>query len=268
MKDEALFALAEAAVDAEQLGQRHSTDYLAIDVDSTDSVGHRYGPRSLEQLDALYRLDGALGSLLDHLDHALGKESYVLVLSADHGVSDSPGHYPGGRKVAANEIDHLLDEVETVVREEHGSGDDLKKRIIAVLKSADFVADAYSEDELAHPSSDYYVQLYSRCFRRGLTTDFPLWSDQARPNHPAKYGIIARFKKGMILYAATGVHGSPYEYDRDVPIIFYGAHVKHGTRATGAKTVDVAPTLAAAAGIPMPAALDGHALAYAIQAKQ
>ena len=40
------------------------------------------------------------------------------------------------------------------------------------------------------------------------------------------------------------VHGSPYEYDRHVPLIFLGAGVTPGMSDQRARTVDIAPTLA------------------------
>ena len=264
MKDEALFALAARAVDAERLGQRGSTDYLAIDVDSTDSVGHEYGPRSLEQLDTLFRMDRALGDFLQHLDQMVGKGNYLVALSADHGVSDSPGVYPGGRRVTMPEIEALLDRVEKVATAEGKSEREITKAIVMELKASSFIADAYTEDDLARPSKDPYVHLYAHGFRQGFTTNFPLWTDKRRDYHPARYGIVVRFKKGMVLDAAIGVHGSPYEYDRDVPIIFFGAGIQHGVRPKGARTVDVAPTLGTAAGIAIPADLDGRPLAFVL----
>lgn len=264
MKDEALFAFAARAVDAERLGQRGSTDYLAIDVDSTDGVGHEYGPRSLEQLDTLYRLDRALGEFLQHLDQTVGKGNYLVALSADHGVADSPEVYPGGRRVTMPEIEALLDRVEKVARTEGKSEREILKAIVMELKASSFIADAYTEDDLARPSRDPYVQMYAQCFRQGFITNFPLWSDKRRDYHPARYGIVVRFKKGMILDAAIGVHGSPYEYDRDVPIIFFGAGIRHGVRPRGARTVDVAPTLGTAAEIAIPDQLDGRPLAFVL----
>ena len=42
---------------------------------------------------------------------------------------------------------------------------------------------------------------------------------------------------------AVSGRGSPYAYDRDVPIIFfYGASIGHGAQPEGSRTVDVAPT--------------------------
>jgi predicted AlkP superfamily pyrophosphatase or phosphodiesterase len=264
LKDEALFALAARAVDAEKLGQRGVTDSLAIDVDSTDQVGHRYGPRSLEQLDTLVRLDHAMGRFLRHLDEVLGKGSYVIALSADHGVADPPESKPGGYRISSAEIEALLDRVDAVAVADTGSPGDLKARIVATLKEADFIADAYTPERLSAPSDDGFVQLYQRSFRPSYTTDFPLWSEKPREHHPARYGIFVRFKEGMIFDKAVSVHGSPYAYDRDVPILFYGAGIRRGSEAQGANTVDVAPTLAAASQVPAPSGLDGHVLAQVL----
>jgi predicted AlkP superfamily pyrophosphatase or phosphodiesterase len=260
LKDEALFALAARAVDAERLGQRGAVDYLALDVDSTDQVGNKYGPRSLEQLHTLVRLDYALARFLDHLDVVVGKNNYVVALSADHGVADPPELRVGGRRITTPEIETLLDKVEAIVKANTGTPDELAEQIAAELKRADFIADAYTPKRLSAPSSDPFVQLYQRSFRPSFTADFPLWSDKAREHHPARYGIVVRFKEGMIFDRAVAVHGSPYAYDRDVPIIFYGTNIRHGSQLNGAMTVDVALTLSAAIEIRPPAGLDGHPL--------
>jgi hypothetical protein len=85
-----------------------------------------------------------------------------------------------------------------------------------------------------------------------------LWTTKVREYHAARYGVVVRFKEGMIFDWAVSVRVSPYAYDRDVPILFYGANIRHGSQPDGAMTVDVAPTLGAAAGIHAPAGLDGH----------
>ena len=61
---------------------------------------------------------------------------------------------------------------------------------------------------------------------------------------PARHWVVA----------SSGTnHGSPHDYDRDVPIVFFGGPIRPG-RYDGATTIDVAPTLADFAGISMPAA--------------
>lgn len=264
LKDEALLALAARTVDAERLGQHGAVDYLAIDVDSTDQVGHKYGPRSLEQLDTLVRLDHALARFLDHLDAVVGKNNYVVALSADHGAADPPESLPGVRRITTPEIEALLDKVEAIAKANTGTTAELAARIATELKRADFIADAYTPERLSVPSDDPFVQLYQRSFRPSYTTDFPLWTTKVREYHPARYGVVVRFKEGMIFDWAVSVHGSPYAYDRDVPIIFYGASIRHGSRPDGVMTVDVAPTLGAAAGIRPPAGLDGHPSSFVL----
>ncbi len=55
-------------------------------------------------------------------------------------------------------------------------------------------------------------------------------------------------------------HGSPYLYDRRVPLVFFGGGVEPGVVAGPAATVDIAPTLAARLGVPTPDGLDGRLL--------
>ena len=55
-------------------------------------------------------------------------------------------------------------------------------------------------------------------------------------------------------------HGTPYWYDRNVPILFYGPGVRPGRDATRVATVDFAPTLARLLGIPFPEDVDGRPL--------
>ena len=174
MKEDALFALAASAVDAERLGQRGTTtDYLAVLVDSTDSIGHNFGPLSLEQLDNLQRLDRALGDFLAHLDRTVGTGAWVLALSADHGVPDPP-EAGRGRRLKKAEIEVVLDRVEALAAAHAGPPEALPELVAAELIGADFIADAYSKARLSRPSSDPFVGLYQRSSRTDLTYDFPL----------------------------------------------------------------------------------------------
>ena len=88
--DAFLGRLAEASIDALKLGQGRGTDYLAVSFSALDFVGHDFGPRSHEVQDVLARLDRTLASLIAHLDRTVGRDRYVLALTADHGVSPVP----------------------------------------------------------------------------------------------------------------------------------------------------------------------------------
>jgi arylsulfatase A-like enzyme len=61
------------------------------------------------------------------------------------------------------------------------------------------------------------------------------------------------------------MHGSPYDDDSHVPILFYGAPFKPGRYPAFARTVDIAPTLAQVLGITPTEPLDGRPLTAAIR---
>ncbi len=82
--------LAKAAITNEGLGADAITDFLAVSFSSTDYVGHSFGPNSIEQEDTYLRLDKDLGEFLIFLDSKVGKDQYLIFLSADHGVAHVP----------------------------------------------------------------------------------------------------------------------------------------------------------------------------------
>ena len=81
---------ARALIDAERLGADDVPDLLMISCSSADYIGHAYGPFSHEIEDYYLRLDGYLGELLGYLDEHVGKDSYVVALTADHGALPLP----------------------------------------------------------------------------------------------------------------------------------------------------------------------------------
>ena len=56
------------------------------------------------------------------------------------------------------------------------------------------------------------------------------------------------------------MHGSPWAYDVSIPLMFVGPAVKPGVYSMAAAQQDVAPTLAAALGVSMPATATGRVL--------
>ena len=90
--DELTLDFAKALIDKEQLGQDAVPDYLAVSFSSSDYVGHIFGASSLESEDNLARLDRTLAALLGHVDDTIGLENTLIVLSADHGQPEVPGH--------------------------------------------------------------------------------------------------------------------------------------------------------------------------------
>ena len=84
---------AEHLLVAEHLGKtKNKTDYLGISFSAVDAIGHQFGPNSLESEENLLMLDKTIAQLLLTLDKEVGLDKVLIVLSADHGVGDSPSY--------------------------------------------------------------------------------------------------------------------------------------------------------------------------------
>ncbi len=257
MLDEASIAFAITAAEALGLGRREGVDLLSIGLSATDPIGHTYGPYSREQLDNLLRLDRALGDLFEYLDGAIGRERYMVALSADHGVLAAPEYRRQLGEVAARVPPSDVREALQAMEEVDASPDEeLHARRVAVLEGSDFVADAMTREELmvVDPSTplpmaaDSFVVLYRRSFRPD------------RAISPGERGVFVRLREGLMVDEAIATHGSPYTYDRHVPLVFMASGIEPGRFDEVAATVDMAPTLASFIGVPAPADLDGRAL--------
>src|SRR5262249_21806184 len=88
--NELLLDFAKAAIIGEQLGKHEESDLLTVSFSSNDLIGHVWGPDSHEVLDVTLRTDLIVKSLLNFLDDQVGKDRYVLILTADHGICPTP----------------------------------------------------------------------------------------------------------------------------------------------------------------------------------
>ena len=100
--NELVLAMATAALEHEQLGQRGVTDVLTVSFSANDSVGHTYGPESPEVRDITHQTDRQLQTFLDEVDRRVGLRHTLIAFTADHGVAPSPEaatalRIPGGR---------------------------------------------------------------------------------------------------------------------------------------------------------------------------
>lgn len=67
--------MADAAIDGNQMGADDITDFLTVNLASTDYVGHNFGPNSIEVEDTYLRLDRDLADFFSNLDKKLEKET-------------------------------------------------------------------------------------------------------------------------------------------------------------------------------------------------
>ena len=265
MLDAATLALAQEAVRARSLGQRGSIDYLSVILSQSDDIGHWYGPLSQEQLDNLYRLDQELGDFFDSLDDLVGKERWMVALSGDHGAPNVPEYQQEigaiGSRIRTEEIGTLLDAVRMLAGQDFESAQIRSERVAEFVERHAFVADVMTPAELIGlMPADALVMLFRNSYRPDRVPRFPLFSFSTGASALGEIGLAVRLIEGAIIDLNPVVHGSPYSYDRHVPLIFMGPGISPGASNEDAHTTDMAPTLAALAGIPFPEGLDGRPL--------
>lgn len=267
--------LALLALDAEALGRDDAVDFLGLSLSGCDLLGHSYGPASVEVTDLLVRNDRELGRLFSSLDEKVGKGRWIACLSSDHGVLDLPemlqAQQVGALRVQGADVIAMrkaVQEAIDIAYPEHGElalryselgftfdadaaegvgiePDALRSLIAEAAEEADWVAEAYTlEQLLASDGCDPWLVLYRRSARADRGPDVAL---RAEP------WLLFDFPEGTS-------HGSPYPYDRRVPLAFLGGKVKPQQRFDVASPTDAVPTLLALLGVPPPADLDGRVL--------
>jgi predicted AlkP superfamily pyrophosphatase or phosphodiesterase len=267
--------LAALALDSEGLGRDDSPDFLGLSLSACDLLGHACGPDSVEVTDLLLRDDRELGRLFQRLDEQVGKGRWLACLSADHGVLDLPealqARLVGARRVKGEEVAALrkaVDEAIELAHPGHGElglryGDlgfmldeaavraaglepaELRALVAEVAEETRWIEDAYTLEELvANDACDPWLTLYRR-------STFP----------DRSLDVVLRPEPWLLFDAAEGTsHGSPYPYDRRVPLVFLGAKVKAQQRFDAASPTDAVPTILKLLGLGVPADLDGRAL--------
>jgi hypothetical protein len=252
--DRAVVSLALEAIKELQLGRRESVDYLGISLSQTDLVGHIFGPLSREQLDNLLRLDLELGRFFSFLDEAVGPGGWVVALSADHGVMDVP--------------EHLVDSGVYAARMTRGDRRELQRYIQGTLDSLDADDAPGNAVKAALMTRQLIAAAYTFAeVEGGMPVDsfqvfFAHSHSRTRVVAPAgKAGVYVRFEPNVLASSTDAAsHGTPYYYDRHVPLIFLGGTIGPGVSAVPVASVDVAPTLAWLTGTPAPDDLDGRVL--------
>jgi len=255
--DEAVLELAKVAMRELALGQRGSVDLLTLGLSSTDYIGHLFGPLSQEQLSNLMHLDRILGEFLGYLDTNIGEGRWVLALSSDHGVSTMPEYLQeqgdtSARRISAREKTRSRSDAARAAIAAGGSAEDVAERLARAVEVQGIVTKAYTHRDLTLGEP---VDSFAILFRN---------SHYPGRGHGAlsRYGVETRYGEGELLYGANGTsHGTPYWYDRHVPLILFGKGIDAGVSDAPAYTIDIAPTLAYLAGVgTMPDDLDGRVI--------
>lgn len=267
--------MAKATIDGERLGQNTVPDFLALSYSTTDMIGHAVGPNAVEIQDTYVRLDRNIEDLLKTLDAKVGAGNYTVFLSADHAVADvaqylkdnkMPAGYFNYSNVEANLKEYLKKYFPDKDVVEEISGDQV------YFNQSAFQSDPSSAGvqmiiatELAMKflmAQEGVANVYSESLiRQGNFAEAGVKGAVIRGYHAKRSGdIVIVLESGW--YSATRVqgttHGSPYNYDTHVPIIFYGVKVPKGSSVKYHTVTDIAPTISALLEIKFPSGTTGQ----------
>jgi predicted AlkP superfamily pyrophosphatase or phosphodiesterase len=245
---------AKRTIEKEALGKDEITDFLTISFSSTDYVGHELGPRSMELQDTYLRLDETIADFLNYLDVNVGKDNYLLFLTADHAGAENAKFLKENKfnvkSIEPLEIekslkrysiktfgsDFILDYSnfnlffnKKIIEDKELDFNFVKNSFRDFLLTQDFVKRVYTEEDiLSNSGSDYFLNKIANGYDNTQNGD-----------------MIILDKPGYVEYHETGTtHGTPYSFDTHIPLIFYGWNIKKGQSHAKKEVTEIAPTLA------------------------
>jgi predicted AlkP superfamily pyrophosphatase or phosphodiesterase len=270
--DALLADFAKSLLVNEKLGQGPAVDYLSVSFSGVDAVNHFFGPASLENEDMVLQLDRTLSEFLSFIDEKVGLDHTLIVLSADHGIAELP-EYMAERGLDTGQLtpDVIQAAVERISKKLFGVTDLLRfyyrpylylndERIEAAGLDRDAVREALAQALTLEPG------IHIAATRQMLESwpDRKLFAQIRNNYHPVRSGDIYivqepywfNFDKGPVV----GMHGSPWNYDTHVPVVFTGPGISPAIVHRRVQPADVAATVAALLGMSPPASSQGSVL--------
>ena len=257
------------------LGKGPQTDILAVSLSATDLIGHRYGPDSREMHDQILQLDRTLGVFLDSLYKLRDSSRVAVILTADHGVGSIP-------EIAARTVQPLPERVELFsVLKPISDGLAPKKLDTAIGLDQQVLWVDRVAFKAAGVNADSVINLFADAARkisgvarvdhfRSLASDTlkdPIarrWTHQFAARDPVEL-VMTLTPYSVWGTGLVATHGSPYDYDSHVPLVFYGPWFRPGRYDDAVRTVDIAPTLAEVTGVKPSDRVDGVVLKAALK---
>jgi predicted AlkP superfamily pyrophosphatase or phosphodiesterase len=260
-----LVDLAKEVLNHEKLGKGKFIDHLAISFSSPDKIGHDYGPQSYEVKDTYLRLDKQIADLLNLLDNHIGKENYLLFLTADHGGMENTKHlkdmnYDAGVLENTNFYTALL----KFANNKFGSSKIIKTRFSRNLYLDYELIDSlnFEREDVEKIIKDYLIHNVPEITEVFTRTELEQMTAKRNSNNYILNGFN-KSRSGDIIYSLKtfylnwekkygAQHGSRHEYDNHIPLIFYGSNIPTDMRNDEVFIVDIAATVCNYIGINKP----------------
>ena len=266
--------LAKETIEEESLGSDTIPDFLAIGFSAMDWMIHNYGPYSQEVMDACIKLDKYLDDFIHYVDMKVGLNNVLFVLTADHGGLPLPEFIieNGGQAGRINK-DHFQEALQWIDEEceerferkiYHRDGgnfflnlETLKKinvdpeiiyglieKYLTEVEGIDRIA--IKEKILESDESDKITRRLKNMIHHHMTPEiFPIVNS----------GYLYRGPYGTS-------HGTPYDYDTHVPLIFARKQFRERKNNFPTATVDIAPSIAKYLHISIPSYVDGKPVEF------
>ncbi|MHB0754217.1 alkaline phosphatase PafA [Polaribacter sp. M15] len=267
---------AKAAVIGENLGKSEYTDFLAVSFSSTDYIGHKFGPASIEIEDTYLRFDKDLADLLLFLDKQVGKDKYTIFLTADHAAVHVPA-YLQSLKIPAHYLNSTqLKESILSITKKYFNSVDLIENISNYqiflnkekIESLGFTKHQVAEKIVAEiiDFDGIYKAVTAKTLQTSHFSDGIMNTLQNGYNQKLSGDVLMIPYPATLNRGKTGTsHGSGYSYDTHVPIIFYGNGIKKGVSKKRYNIIDIAPTIANILKIEAPNSSTGKIIEEALQ---
>ena len=280
-----LLDFARALVDESGVGTDADPDLVAISFSGVDFIGHEYGPETPEFDDVMLKQDRQVGDLLRALDARVGEGGYTVAFTADHGAPLKADRQKARGIDAANlDMQAFRAAIETTVSEKlqitgrivtafeppdlylnyAGAARQgvtrtaLDRAVVAAVESQPGIARAYTADDIAAAaaSHDLMLQAVAEGYYADRSGDLVVL---VKPNY-----MFWGTPNGVQQNAGIQ-HGTPYDYDAHVPLIFFGAKIRPGKYTDRVRLNELAPTLGRLLGIAYKGDPKGRVLTEALQ---
>ena len=278
--DAAILSLAAGMVQDMKLGHGPATDIISIGASATDYIGHTYGTEGSEMCIQVANLDQSLDSFFAVLDQT--GADYEVVLTADHGGNDLPERERENALPEAQRADVALAPAlmgkaiaaklgiaGPVLFGDIPNGDVWLSTALTPKQRNAAQAEAIARYKAMPQVAAVFTaaRIMASPEPKGPPENWTLLEKARASFNPAHSGDLLVFLKPRVTpipdptkgYVAT--HGSPYDYDRRVPILFWRKGMTAAEHAGSIQTVDIMPTLAAQIGLPILAPkIDGRCI--------
>lgn len=265
--------MAKAALAGEKLGQEDRTDMLTVSLSSTDYIGHQFGTYSIELADTYYRLDRDLSHFISFLDYKVGRENYILFLTADHAAAHNYAFMQQHRMPAQGwPVSDTLYYLNHYLKSRFSVNSSLVKDIIhyqvyldkkIIQKEELDYNEVKKETRMFLGDISEFAWVLDMENMNTVTVPEPIWERIVNGYHRQRSGELQIIMNPgcyrISLNKGNGgtEHGVWNSYDAHIPLLFLGGKIEAGCTYEPVHITDIAPTICAVLQIQEPSGCIG-----------